>query len=541
MIPGPKPEAKKPAPKKVSKNVKPKFKSPVVTNRTPGNQVDISVDLKGAKQLFLVVTDGGNGFACDWADWVEPKLVGPKGEKKLTELKWKKATADWGNVQVNKNVGGQALLVNGSTVEYGIGTHANSVIAYDLPEGYDKFVAKGALDNGGTNQQGGNSTSVQFAVYTQDPGNVAEQAASAGHDPEDAVAGLDVYDGLEATLVAAEPDLKSLTNIDIDHRGRIWVCDVMNYRGNNGSRPEGDRILILEDEDGDGVADKTKVYYQGRDVDTAMGICVLGNKVIVSATPNLIVFTDIDGDDKPDSKELLFTKTGQPQHDHSAHSFLFGPDGKLYWNVGNTGKAVFDKHGNPVVDLAGNEVVDNGQPYYGGMPFRCNLDGSEFEVLAHNFRNNYEVTVDSFGTLWQSDNDDDGNRGVRINYVMEYGNYGYRDQVTGAGWRTPRTNMESEIPLQHWHLNDPGVVPNLLQTGAGSPTGICVYEGELLPEVFQNQVIHCDAGPNIVRAYPVQKDGAGYSAESVDILKGARDNWFRPADGVCRPRWFDFR
>jgi len=357
-------------------------------------------------------------------------------------------------------------------------------------------------------------------------------AAISERDPEQAVAGLDVFPGLQATLVASEPDLKSLTNIDIDHRGRIWVCDVMNYRRNNGSRPEGDRILILEDTNGDGVADKTKTYFQGHDVDTAMGICVLGNRVIVSATPNIIVFTDEDGDDKPDKKEFLFTKTGQPQHDHSAHSFLFGPDGKLYWNVGNTGKAVYDAEGKMVVDLAGNQVVDNGKPYFGGMPFRCNLDGSEFEVLGHNFRNNYETTVDSFGTLWQSDNDDDGNRAVRINYVMQYGNYGYRDQMTGAGWRDSRTNMEQEIPLRHWHLNDPGVVPNLLQTGAGSPTGICVYEGDLLPEIFRNQVIHCDAGPNVVRAYPVQKDGAGYSAKMVDVLVGARDNWFRPAD-IC--------
>lgn len=537
LIPGPKPqpkkkEAKKPTNNKVSKNAKPLYQSPVVTTATPGHQVDIKVDLKGAKKLFLVVSDGGNGYSCDWADWIEPKLVGPSGEKLLTELNWKKATTDWRSVNKNRNVDGTPLMVNGKAYENGIGTHANSVIEYDLPEGYTTFVAKGALDNGGTNQNGGNDTSVQFAVYSENPGNVSEQAATAGREPETAVANLDIYPGLEATLTASEPDLKSLTNIDIDHRGRIWVCDVMNYRRNNGSREAGDRILILEDEDGDGVADSSKVFYQGRDIDSAMGICVLGNKVIVSASPNVYVFTDENGDDKPEKKELLFTKTGQPQHDHSAHSFLFGPDGKLYWNVGNTGKHVHDANGNVIVDKAGNPVVDNGKPYFGGMPFRCNLDGSEFEVLGHNFRNNYEVTVDSFGTIWQSDNDDDGNRGVRINYVMQYGNYGYRDQMTGAGWRDPRTNMESEVPLQHWHLNDPGVVPNLLQTGAGSPTGICMYEGDLLPEVFHNQVIHCDAGPSIVRAYPVKKDGAGYLAESVDILHGARDNWFRPAD-VC--------
>jgi putative membrane-bound dehydrogenase-like protein len=277
------------------------------------------------------------------------------------------------------------------------------------------------------------------------------------------------------------------------------------------------------------------VFYQGRDIDSAMGICVLGNQVIVSATPTIWRFTDEDGDDLPDRKEAIFTQTGQPQHDHSAHSFLFGPDGRLYWNFGNTGMAVRDTNGEVVVDIHGLPIIDNGKPLFGGMPFRCQLDGSAMEVLAHNFRNNYETTVDSFGTLWQSDNDDDGNRGVRINFVMEYGNYGYRDERTGAGWQTPRLGMEEEIPLRHWHLNDPGVVPNLLQTGAGSPTGIAVYEGRLLPERFWDQVIHCDAGPNVVRAYPVKADGAGYTATIEPILVGTRDNWFRPADVAVAP------
>ncbi len=355
------------------------------------------------------------------------------------------------------------------------------------------------------------------------------------HDPANAVANLDIYPGLQATLFASEPTLTNPTNIDIDVRGRVWVCDVMNYRGHNGSRPAGDRILILEDTTGNGTMDRAKVFYQGRDIDSAMGICVLGNKVIISSSPNVLVFT-IDKNDKILKKEVLFAKTGIRQHDHTAHTFVFGPDGKLYWNFGNEGHSVHDKNGKPVIDLAGNRVVDNGRPYYDGMVFRCDLDGSNFEVLGHNFRNNYEVAVDSFGTLWQSDNDDDGNRGTRINYVMEFGNYGYRDEMTGAGWSAPRTNLETEIPLRHWHLNDPGVVPNLLQTGAGSPAGICVYEGTLLPDVFRNQVIHCDPGPSVVRAYPVRKSGAGYTAKIVNFLDGSRkNNWFRPVDPRVAP------
>jgi putative membrane-bound dehydrogenase-like protein len=359
-----------------------------------------------------------------------------------------------------------------------------------------------------------------------------EAAAVDQRAPAQAVSGLDVGAGLEVTLSASEPELRSLTNLDIDDRGRVWVCDVMNYRHNQGSRPEGDRILILEDTTGDGVMDSVKTFYQGPDIDSAMGICVLGNEVIVTATPTVWKFVDEDGDDRPDRKQAMFTDTGQPQHDHSAHSFLFGPDGKLYWNFGNTGKQVKDANGNTVVDIHGRAVVDNGQPLYGGMPFRCDLDGSRFEVLAHNFRNNWETTVDSFGTLWQSDNDDDGNRGTRINFVMEHGNYGYLDELTGAGWRDDRITLEEEIPLRHWHLNDPGVIPNMLQTGAGSPSGICVYEGRLLPQRYWDQVIHCDPGPNVVRAYPATADGAGYRATIDPLVTGTTDNWFRPAD-VC--------
>jgi putative membrane-bound dehydrogenase-like protein len=373
---------------------------------------------------------------------------------------------------------------------------------------------------------------IASAVSAEAPNDTAKPDRT----PQQGLAALDVGDGLEATIFAAEPMLLSPTNIDIDHRGRVWVCEVVNYRHfrntNNPLREKGDRILILEDTDGDGKADSKKVFYQGRDIDSAHGICVLENRVIVSALDKVLIFTDEDGDDKADKKEILFSGISGSQHDHGIHAFVFGPDGKLYFNFGNEGRQVKDKNGKPIIDLAGNEVNDKRNPYHQGMVFRCNPDGSEFETLGWNFRNNWEISVDSFGTLWQSDNDDDGNRGVRINFVMEYGNYGYRDEMTAAGWREPRTGMHEEIPKRHWHLRDPGVVPNLLQTGGGSPTGILFYEGTLLPKRFHNQIIHSDAGPNVVRSYAVTKDGAGYKATTNPILTGARDQWFRPSD-VC--------
>ncbi len=350
---------------------------------------------------------------------------------------------------------------------------------------------------------------------------------------------LKVADGLAVGLYASEPMIRNVISMDVDARGRVWTTEGANYRlfqkwGK--LRAEGDRIVILEDPNADGVADSAKVFYQGHDVNSALGICVLGDKVIVSCSPNIMLFEDKNGDDVADGPpKILFSGIGAVDHDHGAHAFSFGPDGKLYFNIGNDGKQLKTADGKDfVVDKAGNKVNGDRKPYQQGLVFRCNVDGSEVETLGWNFRNNFEVAVDSFGTLWQSDNDDDGNKGVRINYVMEFGNYGFKDEKTGAAWNQKRTNMEKEIPLQHWHLNDPGVVPNLLQTGAGSPTGITIYEGSLLPEMFRNQIIHCDAGPRAVRAYPVKYDGAGYSATIADILT-SEDNWYRPSDVVVAP------
>ncbi|HEV7278635.1 MAG TPA: PVC-type heme-binding CxxCH protein [Pirellulaceae bacterium] len=519
---------------------KPLFKSEVVTAATKDRGVAVDVNIKGKKELYLVVNDGGDGFGCDWAAWVEPKLVGPKGEKKLTDLKWKFAATDFGQVRVDANANGGSISIDGKQPAFGIGTHANSLIAYDLPEGYERFVAKAAVDDGGVKQ--GCGTTVQFLVFDSRPAATVIQpsAQAGGREPELALEGLDVAEDLVCQLFSHEPMIHSPSNIDVDHLGRIWLCEIVNYRpfANKDIIPKdtpGDRILVLEDTDADGKSDKSTVFYQGKDIDSPHGICYLGDQVIVSVGDKVLVFFDDNGDLKADRQEVMFSGISGAQHDHGIHAFVFGPDGKLYFNFGNAGKQIRDRDGKPIVDLAGNEINDSRRPYQEGMIFRCDLDGSNVETLAWNFRNNWEVCIDSFGALWQSDNDDDGNRGVRINYVMEFGNFGYKDEFTGAGWQSPRTNLEQEIPLRHWHLNDPGVVPNLLQTGGGSPTGITIYEGELLPPVYQGEIIHCDAGPSIVRAYPVEPEGAGYTAEMLPMLSGTRDKWFRPSDVSVAP------
>ena len=349
-----------------------------------------------------------------------------------------------------------------------------------------------------------------------------------------AVAGIRIADGLEATLFAAEPNLTNPTNIDVDHRGRVWVLEGYNYRPAVNGKSElgmGDRILILEDKNGDGKADVTKVFYQGPEINAPLGIWVMGNKVIVSQSPYVWLFTDTNGDDKADTKEIIFKGIGGAQNDAGVHAFVFGPDGKFYFNYGNAGRQLVDGQDRPLLDKYERPI--NFRQYKQGVVFRCSQDFTKVEILAENFHNGFEVAVDSYGTMWQADQEEPGNGGDRVSYVMENGNFGYIDEMNGNSWRVNRTNLEDEIPRRHWHQNDPGVVPNLLQTGSGFPMGMTVYEGDLLPRRFWDQIIVADAGQNSLNSFPVQDDGAGYKSTGIiPIMEGKRDKWFRPSD-VC--------
>ena len=149
-----------------------RYISPMVTRSSPTASID--VEIQGAKELFLVVNDGGNGPSCDHADWLEPKLITASGEIDLTERKWETVTATYGSVNLNKNVSGQALRVAGKSYPKGIGTHSTSVLRFELPDDAKRFVALGGLDNSGADQGGdcGNNARVQFRLYTESPTDI---------------------------------------------------------------------------------------------------------------------------------------------------------------------------------------------------------------------------------------------------------------------------------------------------------------------------------------------------------------------------------
>lgn len=374
---------------------------------------------------------------------------------------------------------------------------------------------------------------------------------------------LFVPDDLEAMVWAESPQMYNPTNIDVDIKGRLWVTEAVNYRDFNNDEghmknPAGDRVMILEDTDGDGIADSSKVFVQDQDLRSPLGIAVLGNKVIVSCSPSIIVYTDNDGDDKPDEKEVFLTGFGGLDHDHGLHAGISGPDGKLYFITGNAGPhQVTDNAGWTLragsVYTGGTPYNDSNTPalksddgnvYTGGLAFRINPDGTGLEILGHNFRNSYEVFVDSFGNMWQNDNDDQVAT-CRTSWLMEGGNAGYFNETGERTWQADRRPGQS-IETAHWHQEDPGVMPAGDIYGSGSPTGVVMNEGDALGEKYRGLLLSADAGRNIIFGYMTQLEGAGYPLDNRTnfIASVDRDNvdyrwneveednskWFRPSD-----------
>ncbi|NOY43462.1 MAG: c-type cytochrome, partial [Planctomycetes bacterium] len=192
-----------------------------VINR--GDVADIRVDVVGAKRLYLVVTDAGDGNSCDWADWAEPHLMGSEGEIKLTSFDWEKATTSYGQVLVDKNCRGLPLKIIDRPVPYGIGTHASSVIVYDIADrGFQRFVARGGLDNGrrdlGGTDYPGEKPSVVFQVYHDGP--TPEARARANESVLlDATASLALRE--EAALAMASSKVGGMRLLGLASQGKL--------------------------------------------------------------------------------------------------------------------------------------------------------------------------------------------------------------------------------------------------------------------------------------------------------------------------------
>jgi putative membrane-bound dehydrogenase-like protein len=530
------------------------YESKIIQNK---EIVDISAKVLGLKRFFLIITNADGDISHDHAMILNAKLSGPKGDISLNN-KWLSAKTSYGKVEVGKNPNGSPLIYKNKKTTNGFGAHAHAIIEFAVPDSYTTF-----------------SATVGLTKSSKYKGTIQALVATSPIQKKQGVTSLPTssfkaLDDLEVTVWATSPMFYNPTNMDIDAKGRIWVAEGVNYR--NFRKPiidikheTGDRIMVLEDTNDDGQADSSHVFVQDKELTAPLGVAVIGNKVIVSQPPSLIMYTDVDGDAKfdpaIDKKEKFLTGFSGKDHDHSLHSMTFGPDGEYYFNQGNAGYSeVTDKGGKTtrvgssyrggspsVTSNKPGAVSDDGFVYVGGFACRVKPDGTGLTVIGHNFRNSYEQTVSSYGDVFQNDNDDPP--ACRTTWLMEYGNAGFASADGKRTWRADQRPGQS-VPVAEWRQEDPGTIPAGDVYGGGSPTGIVLYENGALGEKYNGMLLSCEAARSVVFGYFPKATQAGFALDRFDFFDTSvakkNRNWFRPADvsvgadgAIYVADWFD--
>jgi quinoprotein glucose dehydrogenase len=363
-----------------------------------------------------------------------------------------------------------------------------------------------------------------------------------------------VAPGLKMSIWAAEPQLANPVCIYPDDKGRIWAVET--FRFNGGGAGEGvydirhiydrldddlacktvedrlatikkwnhddltslstwpDRIRLLEDKAKKGRADTSTVWadsFKDPLDGVASGILVRsspsGDDVYFANIPHLWLLRDNDGDSHVDFRQSLSYGYGVRYNflGHDLHGLRFGPDGKLYFSIGDRGLHVKTKEGKTL------DAPDT------GSVLRCDPDGANLEIFATGLRNPQELAFDAFGNLFTGDNNCDHGDPARFVYIVEGGDTGWRvgyqhiegNRPTGPWLAEGLTNTENPATAQTAAAY---LVPPLAHIAFG-PSGIAYYPGTGFTPDWNNHFFLVDfrAGPpSLIHSFSIKPRGASF-------------------------------
>lgn len=307
-------------------------------------------------------------------------------------------------------------------------------------------------------------------------------------------------------LNAVEEDLK-LKSVE-DRRALInrWIA-AGAFDKDFFTRTE-DRVRVVRDTDGDGVADWSGVFAGGFNdaVDgIGAGVLALNGSIYYTCIPNLWKLTDTNNDFAADTREILSSGYGIRWcfYGHDLHGLTLGPDGRIYFSMGDRGFNVTTKEGTHLVG-----------PDRGGV-FRCWPDGSGLELFHEGLRNPQELAFDDLGELFTGDNNCDSGDAARMVHVWEGGNSGWCQDVQSLESRGP-WNREFiwNLLSQHDEPARPAwSTPPIDHIGAG-PSGMLHYPGLGESDRYTNAIFMVDfyGSGATVHAFKPVPDGATFKA-----------------------------
>ena len=351
--------------------------------------------------------------------------------------------------------------------------------------------------------------------------------------PEESKKTIQVAKGLEIQLVASEPTVEQPLCITFDDRGRIWVLEYLQYPNPSGLKPVevdqylrtkydrvpepppqgpkgADRIVILEDPDGDGRYHKAKDFLNG--LDLASGFALGYDGLFVAQPPYLLFYPDKNHDDRPDGDpEVLLKGFGMEDAHAFANSLTWGPDGWLYGAQGSTVTA----------KIRGIEFQQGVWRYH---PLT-----KEFELFAEGGGNTWGLDFDRHGQLFAG-----GNTTEPLCHHVQGAYY-----IKGFGKHGPLHN-----PYSFGYFNP---VKHHGFLGSALTGGFVIYQGGLFPDRFKDAVIYPNLRVNAMRVSRLVPDGSTFDTQFVEDFLVSTDRWFRPVKGLVGPDgalyladWYDY-
>ncbi len=410
------------------------------------------------------------------------------------------------------------------------------------------------------------------AADFKQPPPLEPEIEAASSEGRDFMKGIRIPSGWQIQLFAAEPDVANIVAFDIDNRGRLFVCEtfrqnrgVTDNRGHDDKwlladlaaetvqdridyhkellgdaavtyAQHDDRIRRLDDSDRDGKVDRSYVLANGFnriEEGTGAGVLVRGQDIYYTCIPKLWKLVDKDDDGNSDERMVLADGFGVRVafRGHDMHGLVLGPDGRLYFSIGDRGYHVTTEDGKVFANPASGAV------------FRCELDGSGLEVYATGLRNPQELAFNDLGDLFSVDNNSDSGDKARVVHLLEGGDSGWRMHYQYLPDRGP---FNRERIWEPFHREQPAYIVPPIANLTDGPSGLAYYPGTGFGDQLDEQFLICDfrGGPanSGIRSFKLQPEGAFYRlAEDADPIWNvlATDVAFGPDGALYVSDWVD--
>lgn len=309
-------------------------------------------------------------------------------------------------------------------------------------------------------------------------------------DPELERQSFQVADGFEVNLFAADPILAKPIQMNFDSDGRLWIVSSEVYPQIKPGQSANDKVVVLEDADGDGRAEKTTVFADGLLIPT--GIEPGDGGAYVANSTELLHFKDTDKDGKADTRRVVLSGFGTEDTHHILHTLRWGYDGMLYFNQ----SIYIHSH---------IETPHGVKRLGGGGIWQFRPETMELDVFIRGLVNPWGHHYDRFGQSFATD----GAGGEGINYCLP-----------GA-----------------YYFTAPDAVRILQGLNPGSPkySGAEILSGRHLPGEWAGNIVTNDFRGNRVCRFVLSDDGAGFASREQSELIKTRHVAFRPIDVKVGP------